>query len=372
MWQGITRRGEAYKVSKDNPTGAVYSPFIFCEIGGIVLGNGDLGTREVKGKSVYIDPNFIKSISVNRSVPSADSSMSLQQLINVLMNYGKEANAKGVLTEEEKKSLKTQAEIDKALKEKQDVAAQTRNSAAKNLKDSLDGMAMGAANCLSGAGVTANIEICYAQNLELYRWLYNYTLSQNLTPDIKIRYGIKKRGGGITEERLSSTLSGIITKAEIVDWYNIKLSVDFTPAKYLGWDPVLFNKIFKTDSKNPSSNKSNNFKEGETLVSTSETAQRYSDIVRRIAVGLKWEIGEIEETALLPKAEQISVNYLDQGPLAYIINNYCGIRTEKDKNGQSFSAGAISAKLDKPDMLLIWTIQITQEPLNSITALPFL
>ena len=320
----------------------VATPFIVCKIGPLVLGNYGLGYNE---KGEFIDPRNIKSITVDRQANA--EGFSLDKLVSILKEYADRLNAKTELESSEKLGYTTKAELEKAAKEKKERVEKERKEANSNLNTQLDSLIAGTIAGMGGSGITATIAVNYARDLELYRWLYNYDLSQDLKPSVSLRFGIKgfdQRYGQFIE-RSSPNYQGIISDIQIEDWYNLKISVIFTPSEYLGWDPKLFNKIFKTNPKNPSSTKSNNFKEGETLLSTSEKTRRYSDLVERIAKGLGWDIGEIEPTTLLPEEEEISVNHVDDGPLDYIVSNYCGVKSVKEKgSGKSYNAGAISEK----------------------------
>ena len=68
----------------------------------------------------------------------------------------------------------------------------------------------------------------------------------------------------------------------------------------------------------------------------------YSNVVKAIAKGLNWPIGYIEPTKPLAEGAMITVEHVEEGPLAYIQKNFCGKIDAKDGDGKTVKAEAVS------------------------------
>ena len=350
---------------KDEMFSVLSTPFISCLIGGtseqtggVFIGNDNLTLKNGNGNEKRLEPKYITSISINRKSVSDKTDTFL-------------AFIKDYLATMEKDEVPTQEELARAGKDAEKLTAQRKKEVAKAKKDApeklrkllntLPNDLLASAEGAGGteaAGVTGTINFTITGDMSLMVWLYNYSMSQNNTPSIRLQYGITAGGG--RRQRISPILDGIITKATITDFYNISLEVNFLPGRALGWSPEQFNKIFGSDKKKkeneskstnpkqqkikPTENQKKAYKEGAVVYDANNAKTRqYSKVVEAIAKGLNWTIGRIEPTTILSEDVMITVESVNaMGPLAYIQKNFCGQIDPKDSDGKTVKAEAIS------------------------------
>ena len=320
---------------------ALSAPFISCYIGSDMENGVHIGNTYLQQQDGAYDPKFIKSIQVWRTVPDHSSS-----IFSALLAYIRAMNTSDTLTPEERDRYGKNAE--KELEKKQKEAKEARLNAPKELEEKLKGMTDRYLHSVNRGGVRANIELSLIGDISLMTWLYNYSVSQKLRPNLRLQYGIMAGNG--QRLRVSPVYEGIIMSAKIQNFWDLSLSVVFTPSKAIGWNPEAFNKIFKDPTgRKENAGKTTNmpsrpYKEGQQVISVNEKTRRYSNVVRRIAEGLEWNIGHIEPTTLMPEGVLITVDGFENGPLDYIQEHFCGIVDQKDGNGKTVKAGAISER----------------------------
>lgn len=320
---------------------ALSAPFISCYIGSDLENGVHIGNTYLQQQDGTYDPKFIKSIQVWRTVPDHSSS-----IFSALLAYIRAMNTSDTLTPEERDRYGKNAE--KELEKKQKEAKEARLNAPKELEEKLKGMTDRYLHSVNRGGVRANIELSLIGDISLMTWLYNYSVSQKLRPNLRLQYGIMAGNG--QRLRVSPVYEGIIMSAKIQNFWDLSLSVVFTPSKAIGWNPEAFNKIFKDPTgRKENAGKTTNmpsrpYKEGQQVISVNEKTRRYSNVVRRIAEGLEWNIGHIEPTTLMPEGVLITVDGFENGPLDYIQEHFCGIVDQKDGNGKTVKAGAISER----------------------------
>lgn len=317
---------------------ALSVPFISCYIGSDLEKGVHIGNTHLQKVDGMYDSKFIKSISVKRSVPDHSSG-----LFSALLNYIRSMNTSGTLTEEEKIRFGKDAAKEAEKRKKQ--AEEAKEKAPKELEEALKNITNRYLHSVNMGGISATISLSLIGEVNLMTWLYNYSVSQKMKTNIRLQYGIMAGQG--QRLRISPVYEGIITSAKISNFFDLELSATFLPGKTLGWNPEKFNEIFKDPSRpKDAAKKANNdvkpYKEGQTVVSVNEKTRRYSNVVRRIAEGLGWNIGHIEPTTLMPEGVLLTVEGFEEGPLEYIQTHFCGTVDQKDGNGKTVKAGAIS------------------------------
>lgn len=338
---------------------ALSTPFVSCLIGvdekdGVLIGNDYLFTQDEKGQATRtLDPQYITGIQVTRNCPSAgDNWKFLDGLQDFLTTMAKE----DTLTPEELRRAGKDSK--KAAADRKKEVEKQKKEAPKKLQKFLDAMS---SDLLVGpsqaAGARATINLTITSNMALLTWLYNYSIKQSLLPSIKLRYGITAGGG--KRQRVSPEMVGIIEKVTVSDFFNLTLEVNFLQGNMLGWTPEEFNKIFaggkqakesaaKTNNPKQQKNKPTEaektaYKEGDVVYTTNNAKTTcYSNVVKAIAKGLNWPIGYIEPTKPLAEGAMITVEHVEEGPLAYIQKNFCGKIDAKDGDGKTVKAEAVS------------------------------
>ena len=314
------------------------TPFISCYIGSDLENGIHIGNTHLQKSDGFYDPRFIKSIQVTKQVPDNASG-----IFRALLGYIRKLNTPKELTAEEKLRFGKKAE--EAQKEQLEKYKKAQEEAPKDLEQALKGVADRYAHNIDKGGVKAIINLSLISDMSLMNWFYNYSVSQKMKSNLRLQYGILAGKG--QQMRVSPIYEGIITSATIRGLYDMSLEVQFLPSKVWGWSPEDFNRIFQDKERDVKAAKKHNngpdpYEEGQTVVSVNEKTRRYSNVVRRIAEGLKWNIGRIEPTTLMPEGVLLTVDNFDDGPLAYIQAHFCGILDQKDSNGKSVKAGAVS------------------------------
>lgn len=339
----------------DDPFSALSTPFISCLIGGttekaggIFIGNDNLTLKD----GGRLDPKYITSITITRNAVKERTEHFLSAIMAYLTTMNRE-----ITPEELKRFGKDKKALEKTTKE----IAQNKKNAPKTLRKALKSLVetekedQAAGETVTGISGTINLTI--TSDMGILLWLCNYCIAQNMTPAIRLQYGITAGGG--KRQRISPIMDGIITSAVINDFFNVTLEVTFLPPNALGWSPEQFNKIFGSDKKQKTNKeKSNNpkqssqqpsdeekkaYKEGDIVIDTNGARTRnYSKVVAAIVKGLGWKKGFIEPTKDLSEDAMITVESFEQGPLAYIQNNFCAKKDSKDGDGKTMKAEAVS------------------------------
>lgn len=318
----------------------VSTPFISCYIGSDLKNGVHIGNTHLQKTDGVYDSKFIKNIQVTRAVPETSGG-----IFRALLNYVKKINTPDKLTPGQRARYGSQADaVEKNLQKKHE---ENLKDAPKELEEALKSITERYVHSINRGGIVAIINLSLIGDMSLMNWLYNYSVSQRMKPNLRLQYGILAGNG--QRLRVSPVYEGIIMNATITGLYDLALTVRFLPSKGWGWSPENFNAIFRDDKRDAdAAKKSNNgepskpYKEGQTVVSVNEKTRRYSNVVRRIAEGLEWNIGHIEPTTLMPEGVLITVDNFEDGPLKYIQEHFCGTVDQKDSNGRTVKAGAIS------------------------------
>lgn len=346
---------------KDEMFSVLSTPFISCLIGGtseqtggVFIGNDNLTLRN----GTRLDPKYITSISINRRSVT-DKTYTFLGFIDA---YLKTMEKDEMPSQEELARAGKDAEKLKAQRQKE--VAKAKKNAPELLRKQLNTLpndllaSNGGAGGTEAAGITGTINFTITGDMGILIWLYNYSVSQNNEPSLRLQYGITAGGG--KRQRISPILDGMIVDATATDFYNVSLIVKFLPGKALGWSPEQFNKIFGSDKKKkenegkstnpkqqktkPTESQKKAYKEGQAVYDANNARTRqYSKVVEAIAKGLNWTIGRIEPTTVLSEDVMITVESVNEmGPLAYIQKNFCGQVDPKDGDGKTVKAEAIS------------------------------
>lgn len=321
---------------KDNAIRPVGAPFISCYIGSDPNNGVHIGNTYLQKQDGVYDSRYIKSIEVTRRVPETASS-----IFDALLQYIRKINTPSDISPEDKARLGKDAE--KASKKQKEKYEEAMKAAPKDLEQRLNGVV----SRHIGGGVSATIQLSLIGDMDLMTWFFNYSVSQNMIPNLRLQYGLLTEKG--EHIRVSPVYEGIIMSAQVSGFYDMTLGVQFLPNKAWGWSPEDFNKIFQDKDRKPDAAKKTNnsspehpYKEGQAVVSVNEKTRRYSSVVKRIADGLKWNVGLIEPTTLMPEEVLLTVDNFEDGPLVYIQKHFCGTLDQKDGNGKTIKAGAIS------------------------------
>lgn len=310
-------------------------PFISCYIGDSFGEGVHIGNTHLMKKDGIHAPQYITGINIVRY-----SKTQPLGILGALIKFVRAMNTPASLTPEERKAKGKDAA--KAEEEQRKKAEEAIKNAPKNLEKDLQ-KAVSDLQLRATADGTINLYII--GDMSLMAWFYNYNISQKQKPSIRLQYGIMGANG--KRLRVSPVYEGSILQADVKNFFDVTLTVSFSPQKTVGWNPEDFNKIFadpkrSKDTAKKTTNPKKPYKEGQTVISADEKTRRYSNVVRRIAEGLKWNIGHIEPTTLMPEGVTITVEGFEDGPLAYIRKNFCGTVDQKDGNGKSVKAGAVS------------------------------